>query len=447
MTHIVLLARGAGGDVNPFVAIGNGLRLRGHHVTLLSHCYYAQAAAQAGLDFEALDTPEEFEQMVADAPLAKTPPGYLQLFQRHVLPRLLPEYQQLLAHCQSHDTLLISRHNPFAEIVARVVAEKLNLPFVAVFIAPNEMATMPTTLSLVGPVVGAEINRFRNEVGLSPVTDWAAWVNSPRRGIAPWPDWFAPPHSHWPPGVTPVGFLASRGAISSEIPPKVQAMLESSPPPILIGSGLGPFMSPEYYRAAVEACRVLGHPGLLVTQHASLVPQNLPKEVAWFKYLPFAEVMPRSAAVIHHGGIGTLGQAFAAGIPQVAMAAGADRPYNAMCLEQTGVGLFLPPPRWQPEAIAAALRQLMASAEVQKRCQELAQRIHASDSTALASEVVESLLTGELAPAGSTPAPTSVSQSRDVPNRLSQLSPEKRALLELRLKEIAQATQPASSKK
>jgi len=436
MAQSLLLARGAGGDVNPFIAIGKALRLRGHQVTLFSHGYYAQAAEQAGLDFEALDIPEEFEQIVADAPLAKTPRGALQLFQRHVLPYLIPDYQRLSARCQSGNTLLLARHNPFAEIASRVVAEKLNLPFVAVFIAPNEMATMPTTHSLVGPVLGVEINRFRAEVGLPPVTNWVAWVDSPRRGIAPWPDWFASPGPHWPTGTTPVGFLASRGAVSRELPPEVQEMLERGPAPILIGSGLGPFMSSEYYLAATEACRVLGHPGLLVTQHAALVPKKLPKEVTWFKYVPFAEVMPRCAAVIHHGGIGTLGQAFASGIPQVALAAGNDRPYNAKCLEQTGVGVFLPPPRWQPETIAEALRQLITSSEVRKHCQELAQRIRESDPLTSACEVVESLFTGQVAPQVSSPTPEQSEKAPAIPDRLQRLSPEKRALLEQRLKEL-----------
>jgi UDP:flavonoid glycosyltransferase YjiC (YdhE family) len=195
-------------------------------------------------------------------------------------------------------------------------------------------------------------------------------------------------------------------------------------------------MSSDYYRAAVEACQVLGRPGLLVTQHEALIPQRLPKEVHWFNYLSFAEVMPRSAAVIHHGGIGTIGQAFASGIPQVALASGNDRPYNAMCLERTGVGVFLPPPRWQSETIALALQQLITSPQVQKHCQALAQRIQASDPLASACKVIESLLVSQPgSPVPSSP-PEPPQKARAISDRLNRLSPEKRALLEQRLKEF-----------
>ena len=41
---------------------------------------------------------------------------------------------------------------------------------------------------------------------------------------------------------------------------------------------------------------------------------------------PFRWLVPRSAALVHHGGIGTLSQGLAGGVPQVVMPMGFDQP-------------------------------------------------------------------------------------------------------------------------
>ena len=57
--------------------------------------------------------------------------------------------------------------------------------------------------------------------------------------------------------------------------------------------------------------------------------------------------MPQTAAVIHHGGIGTLAAAARVGIPQLMLAYGADWPDNGHRLAALGVGVGVvePPPR------------------------------------------------------------------------------------------------------
>ena len=89
--------------------------------------------------------------------------------------------------------------------------------------------------------------------------------------------------------------------------------------------------------------------------------------------------MPHMEAIIHHGGIGTMGQAFAAGKPQVVLAVGADRPDNAARLQRLEVGAFIPPPLWQPETVADALRKLIESPRVRARAQELGHQVRTAN--------------------------------------------------------------------
>lgn len=56
-------------------------------------------------------------------------------------------------------------------------------------------------------------------------------------------------------------------------------------------------------------CRFLGARGLLVSPFRDQIPHGLPSSVQWVDSVPFGRLFPRSAAVVHHGGIGTSAQA------------------------------------------------------------------------------------------------------------------------------------------
>jgi len=94
-------------------------------------------------------------------------------------------------------------------------------------------------------------------------------------------------------------------------------------------------------------------------------------------------------AVIHHGGIGTLGCALGAGVPQLVLPLGADRPDNAVRLQRLGVAEYLPPPQWKPQLIADALRRLLDSPAVSHRCREFAKHLENANAAKAACEVIE----------------------------------------------------------
>jgi len=73
----------------------------------------------------------------------------------------------------------------------------------------------------------------------------------------------------------------------------------------------------------------------LVTRYEELLPKELPDKVKWFRELPLNKIFPYTSAVIHHGGMGTLSGAIAAGVPQLVLPYYLDRPYNALCLKKT----------------------------------------------------------------------------------------------------------------
>jgi len=385
--NILLRSVGTDGDVLPFLRIGERLKARGHTVTLLSHCRYRSMAEQAGLDFAALDTPKEHARFIQDCPLLNTPPGIPEFIRRHSLARVAREYELIRQRCRSDNDVLVTRD--LFDTTARIAGEKLGIPVLWVFIAPSQVMTAEMRAELFGGVLAADINLVRRELGLSPAGTSRFGLEYPKPSIALWPDWFAEPEATWPEGVVPVGFVLDNEAETDEIPREVQAILDSGAPPILITPGTGTFLEAEFAIASAGACERLNRSGILVVRHAKQVPRCLPSSVQQFSRLPFGKLMPHMAAVIHHGGRGTLSCAISAGTPQLLLVQGADRPDNAMRLKCLGIAEYLPPHAWRPDLVAAKLGELINSATVRNRCRDIADRVKSMDPLTAASELIE----------------------------------------------------------
>ncbi|MGH9462710.1 MAG: RNA-binding domain-containing protein [Vicinamibacteria bacterium] len=117
----------------------------------------------------------------------------------------------------------------------------------------------------------------------------------------------------------------------------------------------------DFFRTSIEAATRLGRRAILLTQYREHLPAHLPPGVVSFPYVPFAAVLPRSAAIVHHGGIGTIAQALAAGTPQLIRPMAHDQPDNAARAKRLGVALTVSPDRYSPDQAAHSLRRLLTS--------------------------------------------------------------------------------------
>src|SRR6185503_8167931 len=84
-----------------------------------------------------------------------------------------------------------------------------------------------------------------------------------------------------------------------------------------------------FWRAAIEAARMLGRRAILITGKPAEALGTLPPSIRAFEYLPYSAAFPRAGAIVHSGGIGTLAQALAAGRPQLIVPVAFDQPDNA----------------------------------------------------------------------------------------------------------------------
>ncbi len=391
MTNILLSTQGTIGDLVPILRIGSILKAAGDSVTLITHCTYEKRVRQAGLEFVAFDTPQGFERYVADMSLCETPMGNIVFQKRHVLPLAEREALLLSERCTDPNTILIGNHLYLLGL--QLVAEKMRLPLIRMFHGAVNIARLFLFEVMYRDVLAEEINALRTRMGLPKVLDWEAWARYSQRNIGAWPEWFAPPEPGWPDGLGLVlaGFLTVDELEQGDIPPELEEFLQAGEAPVLIAGSTGTYLKKGFYSACIEGCRLAGRRGIVATRFPESLPNPLPEQIEWFPHLPFASLMPRMVAVIHHGGIGTLARAMRSSTPQLVLAMGADRPDNAQRLQRLGVAEYLPPAQWKPERIAEALNRLVASPVVYGRCQEMAQQIRADDPATIVRNVVHGI--------------------------------------------------------
>ena len=124
------------------------------------------------------------------------------------------------------------------------------------------------------------------------------------------------------------------------------------------------FNTPETFGSLLEAlgaCDV----GALVTVGRDVDPAEfdpVPANVRVERFVPQDGVLPACAAVVTHGGSGTVLGALAAGVPMVVLPQGANQFDNALRCERAGVALTLQPDHATAEAIAAAVGAVLTDA-------------------------------------------------------------------------------------
>src|SRR3954463_12987994 len=117
-------------------------------------------------------------------------------------------------------------------------------------------------------------------------------------------------------------------------------------------------------------------------------PAQLPKELFAADYAPYSSVFPRSACVVHQGGVGTTAQAMRAGVPQLVMPYGFDQPDNAARMVGLGVGLSVSRKQYRANRVMQQLHALSARS-FHDRARDVGNKISAENGVSAACEAIE----------------------------------------------------------
>lgn len=394
--RILIFPVGSHGDVHPFVGMGRALQARGHEVFLCTSGYYETMAARAGLPFRGIGTAQDFERVTKDPDLWHPRKAFGAVVRHGIEPgyaRAVEIAREL--HVPGRTVIVGSTLG----LAARNAAELVGAPMVSVHLAPSIFFSvdkpprfpgmiwwrgMPRLLTrfqywvaerMTDGTVLPALNAFRKQHGLDPVRRIVRhWWHAPRRVIGLFPDWFGPPQLDWPNQVRLTGFPLFDETGQRPTPPELEQFLAAGDAPIFFTPGSAMAHGQAFFREAVKACELLGRRGILLSQFPDTIPRDLPATVRHFTYVPFSEAFPRAAALVSHGGIGTVAQALRAGIPQLVQHMAHDQLDNAERLIELGVGDSIAASKFTGERAARKLKALLESPEAGTRCKELAAR-------------------------------------------------------------------------
>lgn len=407
---ILIVAAGSLGDTLPFVALGKALQARGHRVVLFGGPLYADHAA--GLEFRPVGSPEAARALLAHPDITHPRAGWQVIGGEFI--RLMPElYEDLRAHAEPGRTLAIGSTFAFP---VRLLGETLGVPTVTAHLAPapfrsrvraprmalrGRLDALPAAWQsgvwrlvdrlVLEPLFTRPFNEYRASLGLPPVERACDdWLHRADLVLGMFPAWFATVQPDWPP-VALAGFpLFDQGATQG-LSPELQAFLDAGTPPIGFTTGTANAVSHRFFEAATRACVALGRRGLLITHTASQLPASLPPGVMHVDYAPFSRLLPRLAAFVHHGGIGTTSQALRAGVPQLVRPMGYDQFDNASYVRELGAGRVVSDGAgaWR---LARALRRVLEDPAMRASCARVAEMAaRDGDASAIACEAIEAL--------------------------------------------------------
>ncbi|MFG2212846.1 glycosyltransferase [Streptomyces sp. NPDC048638] len=408
--RIALLTMGSRGDVQPFVALGDGLRARGHRVVLGAPDALRPLVERAGLEHRTTPgDPDGFFTMPEVVEALRRSPSMRNLIK--ALPKAPEGYdQQVLDEIETaaEDVDLVV-HSPLT--VAAAFGTSRTPWLSACWWPDTETTAFPAIESgqrEMGPLTplyhhythvraaaedwvwrGPEIDEYRARRGLQPFGG-----DSPLRrlgrdqphlypfspSVLPKPaDW--PGHCH----VTGYWFWDEPGW---EPPAGLEDFLAAGKPPIALtlGSTWPVHRQEETLRYAIDAARGAGRRLVVVGGPDGA----LPDDVFRLSGADYSWLFPRTAAVIHHGGFGTTAEVLRAGVPHVIVPVFADHPFWAARLFRAGLGgPPVPMRRMNRQELAASVLQAATDPAVAARARRLGKAVAAERGVDAACDVVE----------------------------------------------------------
>ncbi len=414
--HIVLTTFGSFGDVHPYIAVGLELKARGHRAVIATSPLYRDKIEATGLGFHPvrplLRPPQEDPELVAKIMDLKK--GSEFLFRELLAPHLRDGYEDLREAARDADLLVTH----VITMAGPVLAQKTGIPWVSTVLAPVSFFSdydpfvPPQTPGVVkllrlSPLLARGVTSIARRITgkwVEPVYRLRAELGLPRGGhpvfegqhspslvLALFSKVLATPQPDWPRNTIVTGFPFYDKKDEAEIVPALKNFLDDGPAPIVFTLGSSAvFVAEDFYRESALAAGRLKRRAVLLLGDARNMPREpLPEGVAAFEYAPYSQILPRAAAVVHQGGVGTTGQALRAGVPTLIVPFNYDQPDNASRVERLGVGRTLARKKYTAANVVKELDRLLNDGGYAERAEAVGKIVQAEDGARTAADEIE----------------------------------------------------------
>jgi sterol 3beta-glucosyltransferase len=406
---VLISTFGTHGDVQPFLALGQGLRAAGHTVAICTSASYGPIIEALGLHYAPMsDTMLDLTRALLD--------GSQPIFT--VMRRMGPAMRAMLveawqaAHAFAPDLLL---YHP-KMLGSYHIAEKLGIPLAMALPLPLYTPTraFPTPffaglrlggwanrasfrlMALSSGMYSGMTNRFRvTTLGLPSLPRFADQLCT-RAGVPipvlyPYSRHLLPPPTDFPPHVHVTGSWFLEPTTPWEPPASLLAFLDAGPPPVYVGFGSsGGRGARRRSQVVLDALAHAGQRGVLTRGWGGLAPDALPDTVYLLDEAPHDWLFPRMTAVVHHGGSGTTAAGLRAGRPTVICPAFGDQPFWGRIVAERGLGPAPIPQRALTAArLAEAIRVAVGDRAMRERAEVIGAQIRGEDGVGYAVAILE----------------------------------------------------------
>lgn len=424
--RITILTAGSRGDVQPYVGLGVGLQRAGHQVCMPAPEFYRKLITEAGLDFVPIPMSNGFNvqspQEILCLPEVQAIMSKGRSFGMVALMRIIRRYMaDLLANymdtfwsCSEDADLLIASTTSFGGLdcaekrgITCIYAPQQPLAPTRAFPAPllslfgvrlnsafNRLTYHLLHLVMWG-MIGAPVNNWRLQMGLSRHSSFSYWRQAQAQTtVCGYSPSVLPTPTDWPANHHVAGYWFLDEPLGWQPPAELVAFLESGPAPVCVGFGsMGDDEPARTTRVILEALDLSRQRGVLLSGYAGLGSLSLPDTVFHLAEIPHSWLFPRTAAVVHHGGMGTTAAALRAGVPTVIAPFGVDQPFWARRVEQLGVGARCASfSKVTAKALATALDKVTTDTALRQRAAVLGEKIRAEDGVGRAVAVIQDYL-------------------------------------------------------
>lgn len=411
---ITILTTGSRGDVQPFIALGQGLQQVGHQVKIATHDTFQNMVENYGLNFamisgdvQTIMTSEAGQQMMK----SKNPIQLIRRYAKMVQPLIAQGISESWTASQGSEAIIFTA----ISIWGYDIAEALGIPCFFAALMPQSAnpdfacPTVPPSLHLgrllnrlsypllteaFGLVFRQPLNEFRQaQLNLPPIPFGTLYRRIDRASIpvlygyssvvvprpANWGDrlhvtgyWFLAQPDNWQPSQSLLEFLAA------------------GKPPVYCGFGsMSGGDSAQTTQIILDTLRQTGQRGILVSGWGGIAQANLPEDVLLLDSVPHDWLFPKMAAIIHHGGAGTTAAALRAGVPSIVVPFFGDQPFWGDRAMKLGTS---PPPipkaKLTVDRLAAAITIAVTDPEISTQAQAIAQHLRSEDGIKQAIEVI-----------------------------------------------------------
>lgn len=410
--HVLIVTVGSHGDIHPFLAIGNELVQRGHRVSVITNSYYAGQVAEVGCELVPLGERFDLSELAKNPQMMAKWTGSVNIFRELIIPNA-PGIVEAIEKVHKRDAVDVVLTHHIA-LGAAWACERIGVPHVVGCLSPvawnnklDPCILMPLPVKFsekIRPITtkwarwgtalafDGMLNKMRRELGLTARRyNYMVDTLGGKANLGLWSRHFRGPLPGDPDHGVICGFSVwdrdSERQVRSE---EIERFLKDGDEPIVFTLGTSAVhVAGDFYKAASEACRGLGRRGMLLVGKDGKLPQGAPDGVKAFSYAPHSQVMPRSCAIVHHGGVGTTAQAMRAGRPTVIVPFAHDQFDNAARAERMGISRTLARSQVNVARMTDVLRGLLADEIAVRGAAEIGWRMREEDGAKTGADVVE----------------------------------------------------------